>query len=351
MPVRVPKIPPRSTLLSSSLDGMDDLFDFRTKEEKADAVPKTVDGGLMELEFDCMESFPDHKFRLYTGQRLKDMVDSIREYGILEPLVLWRHDGRYTILSGHNRVNAAKIAGLTKGPVVIRENLTDEEAVLIVTETNLRQRSFDDLSHSEKAYCLKQHYDAIKSQGRRSDLIKEIEELVNPHETGENGTLVENPKKSDAGSTVGEEYGLSRDRVSRYIRIATLIEPLLTCMDEKKLGFEAAYDLSFMKADMQAVIAELICVQGMHVDTRKAALLHKYAKSGTLNEGRIRQIIAGEKAGVPKNSDRKPIRIGKTVIQRFFRREQSQKEIEDTIIKALEQYFAKESGDMGNMIG
>ena len=119
---------------------------------------------------------------------------------------------------------------------------TNEDAILIATETNLRQRSFDDLSPSEKAYCLKQHYDAIKSQGRRNDLIKEIEELVNPHETGKNGTSVENPKKSDAGAAVSEEYGLSKDRIARYLRIATLITPLLDCLDAKTLGFEAACD-------------------------------------------------------------------------------------------------------------
>ena len=235
MATRTPKIPARSTLLNSSLDGMDDLFDFKTKEDLCQPEQENCGTGITEMDFAVMEPLPNHKFKLYTGQRLQDMVDSIREFGILEPLIVWVHEGKNTILSGHNRQNAGSIAGLTKGPVIIRENLTYEDAILIATETNLRQRSFDDLSPSEKAYCLKQHYDAIKSQGRRNDLIKEIEELVNPHEIGGNGTSLENPKKSDAGAAVSEEYGLSKDRIARYLRIATLITPLLDCLDAKAL--------------------------------------------------------------------------------------------------------------------
>lgn len=175
---RKPKIPERGSLLNNSMDGMDELFNFQTKEESAaEKQTEKVPGEntLVEMEFAYMSAFPDHKFKLYTGQRLDDMVSSIKEYGILMPVILWHHEGLYIILSGHNRVNAGKIAGLTKCLVIIKENLSYEDAVLIVTETNLRQRSFDDLSPSEKAYCLKQHYEAIKCQGKRNDLLNEID--------------------------------------------------------------------------------------------------------------------------------------------------------------------------------
>lgn len=356
MAARTPKIParaskaPANTLLSSSLDGMDDLFDFQTKEQASQPGQGGTGAGLAEMDFDRMEPFPDHKFKLYTGQRLNDMVESIRELGILEPIILWRQEGRYTILSGHNRVNAAKLAGITKGPVVIREDLTYEDAVLIVTETNLRQRSFDDLSPSEKAYCLKQHYDAIKSQGRRNDLLRELEELLNPHENGENETSLGNPKKLDAGAEVSGEYGLSRDRIARYLKIATLIPPLLDCLDAKALGFEAAYDISFVKAEQQPLIAELIVRDNYRIDTKKSALLHDYARKGKLTEERIRQIITEEKSRKPKSS-LQPIRIKETVINRFFDNQQSRKEIEETIIKALEFYFAQSGENTGRQIG
>lgn len=356
MAARTPKIParasktPANTLLNSSLDGMDDLFDFQTKEQASQLGQRGTGAGLAEMDFDRMEPFPDHKFKLYTGQRLNDMVESIRELGILEPIILWRQEDRYTILSGHNRVNAAKLAGLTKGPVVIREDLTYEDAVLIVTETNLRQRSFDDLSPSEKAYCLKQHYDAIKSQGRRNDLLRELEELLNPHEIGENGTSSKNPKRLDAGAAISEEYGLSRDRIARYIKIATLIPPLLDCLDAKALGFEAAYDISFVKAEQQPLITELIVRDNYRIDTKKSALLHDYARKGKLTEERIRQIITEEKSRKPKSS-LQPIRIKETVINRFFDNQQSRKEIEETIIKALEFYFAQGGENIGRQIG
>ena len=351
MATRTPKIPARSTLLNASLDGMDDLFDFKTKEDLSQPEQENGGTGITEMDFAVMEPLPNHKFKLYTGQRLWDMVDSIREFGILEPLIVWVHDGKNTILSGHNRQNAGSIAGLTKGPVIIRENLTYEDAILIATETNLRQRSFDDLSPSEKAYCLKQHYDAIKSQGRRNDLIKEIEELVNPHETGKNGTSLENPKKSDAGAAVSEEYGLSKDRIARYLRIATLITPLLDCLDAKTLGFEAAYDISFVKEEMQPVIAELIVNDNCRIDTKKSILIHDYAKKGKLTEELLRQIITGEKTKAARSGSPKPIKIKETVINRFFGREQSRKEIEDTIVKALEFYFAQSSENPEQKVG
>lgn len=284
MATRTPKIPARSTLLNSSLDGMDDLFDFKTKEEQCQPEPENGGTGITEMDFAVMEPLPNHKFKLYTGQRLQDMVDSIREFGILEPLIVWVHEGKNAILSGHNRQNAGSIAGLTKGPVIIRENLTYEDAILIATETNLRQRSFDDLSPSEKAYCLKQHYDAIKSQGRRNDLIKEIEELVNPHEIGENGTCSEIQKKLNANEKVSEEYALGKDKIAKYLRIASLISPLMELLDNRKIAFEVAYDISFIKEEeKQYLIAEMI-EAGHGVDIKKSTLIHDYAKKGN---GRI----------------------------------------------------------------
>lgn len=338
MAAKTPKIPARNTLLSSSLDGMDALFDFKTKDTAGQ--PQEQGAGPTEMDLDRMEPFPDHKFRLYTGQRLADMVESVREYGILEPVILWKHEDRHTILSGHNRVNAAKLAGLTKGPVVIRENLTYEDAVLIVTETNLRQRSFDDLSPSEKAFCLKQHYDAIKSQGRRNDLLEEIEGLLNPHKIKENQTLSENQTKLRTDRKMGEEYGLGRDRVAKYIRIAGMVPMLLQYLDEGKLSFEAAYDLSFVREEtLQLAIADMIGAEGLRVDTKKSKLIHSYAVNGKLTPELARQILTGEKSGKTKSTAPKPVRVREAVISRYFTGGQSRKEIEETIEKALELYF------------
>jgi len=120
--------------------------------------------------------FANHPFKLYEGQRFTDMVESIRTNGILSPIIVRSTDGgKYEILSGHNRVNAAREAGLTEVTAIVKVGLTDEEALFIVTETNLVQRSFADMKHSERAAALSVLYDAMKKQGYRSDLIEEIE--------------------------------------------------------------------------------------------------------------------------------------------------------------------------------
>lgn len=308
---------------------------------------------MQEMDFEIMSPFPKHKFKLYSGQRLEDMVSSIKEYGIIMPVILWHHEGEYIILSGHNRVNAGKLAGLTKCVVIVKENLTYEDAVLIVTETNLRQRSFDDLSPSEKAYCLKQHYEAIKCQGKRNDLLNEIEELLNPHEIKENSTLSENQKKFRSDEKLGEEYGLNRDNVAKYLRIATLISTLLDMLDEKKIAMKSAYDISFVKEEKkQTIIADILRSEEVTLDTKKSALLHDYAKNGTLTEERIQQILMGEKTKKPKSNSSQPIKVMGNVISRFFTKqetkkeiEETKKEIEETIEKALEQYFANLSGE------
>ena len=158
-------------------------------------------------------------------------------------------------------------------------------------------------------------------------------------------------RKSDAGAAVSEEYGLSKDRIARYLRIATLITPLLDCLDAKTLGFEAAYDISFVKEEMQPVIAELIVNDNCRIDTKKSILIHDYAKKGKLTEELLRQIITGEKTKAARSGSPKPIKIKETVINRFFGREQSRKEIEDTIVKALEFYFAQSSENPEQKVG
>ena len=191
------------------------------------------------LIIDDLVPFADHPFKLYEGERLDDMVRSIKELGVIVPIIVRPvADDEYTyeILSGHNRVNAAKIAGLKKVPIVIKTGLTDDEAKLIVTETNLVQRSFADLSHSERAIALKTHMDAIKSQGKRTDLIDELKTLSNPHEIGENGTSALLVPKLETREIAAERYGLNRMSVTRYIRLNFLIQSLLNRVDSDEIG-------------------------------------------------------------------------------------------------------------------
>lgn len=334
------------------LSDFDEMLNFEPESPASvsadNPAPIPQSGGMTEMDFDQMESFPNHKFKLYEGQQLADMVESIRQFGILLPLILWHTgDGKYIILSGHNRRNAAQLAGLTRGPVIIRENLTHDEAVLIVTETNLRQRSFADMSHSERAYCLAEHYEALKSQGKRNDLLAEIETLLNPHRCEENRTSSEVQTKLRSDEKVAQNYGLSRDKVAKYIRISNLIEPLLSRLDAEEIAFLAAYDLSFVKdKTKQQQIADLMESDGYKVDMKKAELFHDYYETNKLTDTAIVQILSGEKTRKPKSSKPQPVKVKPAVITKYFTAQQTAKEIEETIDKALAFYFENQEREM-----
>ncbi len=151
---------------------------------------------------------------------------------------------------------------------------------------------------------------------------------------------------------LGEEYGLNRDNVAKYLRIATLVSPLLEMLDEKKISMKSAYDLSFVKEEfMQTMIADILVSGEVVLDTKKSALIHDYAKNKTLTEERIEQILKGEKTKKPKSTAPQPIKVKGNVISRFFTKQESKKEIEETIEKALELYFARMSEEKEQLVG
>lgn len=141
-----------------------------------------------EMEINRLEPFPEHPFQPYEETRLSRLSESIRESGVLQPVLVWETEGRFVILSGHNRVRAASMAGLERVPVRTMKGLTAEEARLVVTETNLHQRSLGDLPHTERARAIKAHYEAVKASGRRGELVKEVEAMFSaPGEKGDRG--------------------------------------------------------------------------------------------------------------------------------------------------------------------
>lgn len=334
-----------------NLSDFDEMLNFE-QEPKAPATTTISEnapqmGGMMEMDFDKMESFPNHKFKLYEGQRLTDMVDSIKQFGILLPFIIWHtEDDKNIILSGHNRKNAGQLAGLTKGPIIVKENLTLNEARLIVTETNLRQRSFADMSHSERAYCLAEHYEALKAQGKRNDLLAEIETLLNPHEIKGNETSAEVQHRLKSRDKIGQEYGLSRDKVAKYIRLAGLVSDLLERVDTGEIAFLAAYNLSFVgDTAKQQQIADLIESDSYKVDMKKAELLRSYYETSKLTDTAIVQILSGEKTRKPKSDKPQPVKVKPAVISKYFTT-QTAKEIEETIDKALAFYFENQEQEM-----
>jgi ParB family chromosome partitioning protein len=247
----------------------------------------------------------------------------------------------YEILSGHNRANAARIAGLDRVPVIIKDRLTDEEAMLIVTETNLRQRSFADLSHSERASVLTEHYNAIKQQGKRTDLLSEIEMLSNADNFNEKATSSQFATKFRTDDKVGENYNLSKDKVARYIRIGQLINELKERLDNGEIPFIAAVDISFLKAGEQELLEELLQDNPSYkLDIKKADMIKSLSLGRSLTEERISEILSGKyfKSNKPKS---KAIKIKPKLLKRFFNEEQPA-EIEKIIEEALEFYFNRD---------
>ena len=295
--------------------------------------------GTTALKLESLVPFKNHPFKLYQGDRLNDMVESIKSHGVIVPIVVRKIEDYYEILSGHNRVNAAKIAGLTDVPVVIKEGLTEEEAILIVTETNLMQRSFTDLEHSERATVIATRHHAMKSQGVRTDLLSEIEKLSKAPDLNVDVTFGPMDQKLQTRDKLAEEYNLSSRSVARYLRIDKLSEELKALVDEGKIAMRAGVDLSYLSPDNQEMIEAIISENTFKVDMKKASLLRSYEKDGKLNWETAKTIISGD---VLKSTGKvKPFKIESTIISKFFSPQENKKAIEKTIEKALDYYFSQ----------
>lgn len=281
------------------------------------------------LDIDLLQPFPAHQFKLYEGTRREEMIASVKEFGVLMPLIVWKtQEGHHFILSGHNRKEAAVAAGLTQVPVVLRDNLTTEEATLIVTETNLRQRSFGDMSHSERAICLKQHYDATKSQGKRRDLLESMEaQWDGREEEPEDGIL-------SLRERLAKESEISRATFARYVKIASLHTDLLQHLDEGRLSFLGAYQLSFVEDDaLQEELAQWIA-KGEKLSQAQTRLLRNlFEEEGDLH---LQEFFAVK----PKKEKARSMALSSKLMSTYFQPNQSKEEIELILEDALKQYFS-----------
>jgi ParB family chromosome partitioning protein len=294
------------------------------------------------LNIDQIVPYTNHPFKLYEGERLDDMVRSVKEHGVIVPIIVRPFDEdekTYEILSGHNRVNAARIVGLTEAPVVIKTGLTDIEAKLIVTETNLVQRSFADLSHSERAIVLKTHMDAISEQGKRTDLLDEIKILSNPHEIEENETCGLLDHKMKSRDKAAEKYGLDARTVSRYKRLSFLNQKLLERVDNDEIGLYPAVSLSYLSPDEQTELNRLLSETAYKVDMKKAKSLRVFSESKKLTNEKMLQILSGELNKKPKPKTAPPFKLKAKIYQKYFDGDIPQGEMEMVIDQALAEYF------------
>jgi len=287
----------------------------------------TVVKNYQEISIGQLVPFANHPFALYEGQRFSDLVESVRENGVITPIVVRPTDsGTYEILSGHNRVAAAKEAGLESVPAVAREGLTDDEAMFIVTETNLIQRSFADMKHSERAAALSVLYEAMKKQGYRSDLIEEIE-----------NTCAQIGHKFRTRDKLGMKYGLSKTTVARYLLINKLIPALKERLDDGKITMQVAENLSALSESEQEIVAESLG------DKRKLTLKQVELLRGRLTDVEFSKDFVEDILNIeiaPTKSKTRKFR--REVFAEYFNDDMSDEEIESEIAEILKVHFNNE---------
>lgn len=210
-------------------------------------------GGVEMLDINVIRPFHDHPFHLYEGERLDDMVESIKEHGILNRVIVRKMHYGYEMLSGHNRQNAGKLAGLTQISAIVKGNLSDADAYVYVVETNLMQRSFTELSISEKAAVLAERYDKVLHQRKRDEIMEELKALKALEGGDEKGGHSDHLSKNR--DSLGQEYGLSGSSVARLIRVNQLIPEIKEMLDQGKMQLMAAVQLSYLPAQELALEA------------------------------------------------------------------------------------------------
>lgn len=319
------------------LTSLDEMFGSPEPELKKEAE------SVNPVSLPIVKLYPkkNHKFQINLGKKNDDLLQSIQEFGVLEPVIvrpLEQQDGVYEILAGHRRTAMAKEAGLTEVPVVIKTGLTEAEADLIETETNLLQRSWADMSHSERAEVLNSHYNATNYKGVRKGFLEEIsaeiKTLANPvNSMAEEGLSQVATKGNLRGS--GEAYELSKDTVARYLRIYTLDSELKDRMDMDEIAFVAGVEISYLSPEHQGQLDNML--DDYKLDTKKAQDLRRLETQGKLNEDSMKEVLSGKQLKKPGRP--KAFKIQESIINRYFEEGTKQKEIEETIEAALEAYF------------
>ena len=295
----------KSSAKNIVLKSVDDIF--QTEENRADAQRERV----QEIPLDQLKPFRNHPFKVRDDQRMLDTVDSIREYGVLVPAIA-RPDpeGGYELISGHRRKRGCEMAGLQTMPVIIR-NLDDDAAVLVMVDSNIQR---EELLPSERAFAYKMKLEALKHQGARSDLTSR--QVVG---------------KLEMADVVGQNAGESGRQVQRYIRLTELISELLDMVDERKLAFNPAVEVSYLKRDEQRMLLEAMDAEQTTPSLSQAQRLKKFSQEGRLTEEAMSASMSEE-----KKSDMDKVTLRSDTLHKYFPKSYTPKQMEQTIIRLLD---------------
>ena len=302
---------PKSSL-SVSLKGADDIFS--TEESRQEQQREQV----QQIPIGELFPFKDHPFKVLDDESMQRTVESVEQYGVLSPLIARpRPEGGYEIISGHRRQHAAQIAGLETLPVIVR-NMDDDAAVLLMVDSNLQR---ENILPSERAFAYKMKLEAIKNQGARSDLTS--------------GQIVQKSKLSI--ERVAEDAGEGYKTVQRFIRLTNLIPELLDMVDEKKIAFNPAVELSYLDESQQRDFLEAMN------DTQNAPSLSQAQRLKKLaQEGHFSYDVAFAVMGEEKKDELDKVVIKNDTLRKYFPRSYTPKQMEDTIIKLLDQWQRKQ---------
>lgn len=288
------------------------------------------ESGVTMIPVDNVEPFHEHPFKLYQGERLDDMVDSIKEHGILTPVIVRKNGSGYEMLAGHNRQNAARIAGLKEIPAIVKENLTDEEAWVYVVETNVMQRSFSDLSVTERIAVLATRYDKVCGTKKREEIMEELHRL-----NGDGGHHVHQQAKSR--ELIGQEYGMTGRNIARYVRCNQLIPAFKEMLDDGSLTMVVGVEVSFLSPEEQNLVfgvMEKNCIK-----LKKDAAGRLKAAAGTITEESVQSILGLDK---PVAEVKRPVsvKLPAKVYHRYFANVAA-KDVQGILEEALDLYFER----------
>ena len=296
--------------LNVSLKGADDIFS--TEESRQEQQREQV----QQIPIGELFPFKNHPFKVLDDESMQRTVESVEQYGVLSPLIARpRPEGGYEIISGHRRQHAAQLAGLDTLPVIVRQ-MDDDAAVLLMVDSNLQRET---ILPSERAFAYKMKLEALKNQGARSDLT-----------SPQIGT------KLRADEKVAQDLGESRNQVQRFIRLTNLIPELLDMVDEKKISFNPAVELSYLDESQQRDFLEAMQDTQNAPSLSQAQQLKKMAQQGELSYEKAFDVMGQE-----KRSEKDTVTIKNETLRKYFPRSYTPKQMEDTIIKLLEQWQRK----------
>lgn len=293
-----------------------ELFSGLTFDQMLGLEDQSPDGKPLELDIDTLLPFPNQPFHPYKEDEMEKMVESIKENGVISPIVVRpKEDGTYEIISGHNRVEACRRAGFTSVPSFVRE-VDDDTAVILMVDSNLRQR--EKLLPVEKANAYKMKLEAIKRQGVRNDLT-----------SSQLGMKLDRKQSLEK---IGEEAGDSRNTVHRYIRLTNLIPALQDAVNDGRLAFNPSVELSYLNPADQAVVQEVMEREETAPSLSQAQKLKKMAKDGTITDRRIDEVLTVEKPMY------ETITFRFNTVEEYFPSGTTGKEMQDIILKLLKDY-------------